>query len=274
MEQDIIKSKQDMTWLMWSRIRQSSGTAGSFLKAYSELDGRKRYFKLSNFDVTAGVTGHECVNELICDRLLSILGVDHLHYQLIYADIRIDDSVYETYLCASDDYKRPGESKIALDAYYELERRRGETPMQFCERKGWGDYICRMLAVDYLILNRDRHGANIEILRSSRENTVRPAPLFDHGLSLLFSCHSDSEANRFDVMLDRPVNTFFGSKSTWQNQRLIPPDRMPEFHPLKESDREVLMEGLDGVISETLQGKIWEMIWKRWCAYEDFCHSR
>ena len=29
-----------------------------------------------------------------------------------------------------------------------------------------------------------------------------------------------------------------------------------------------------GVLSQTLQDKIWEMIWKRWCAYEDFCHSR
>lgn len=28
------------------------------------------------------------------------------------------------------------------------------------------------------------------------------------------------------------------------------------------------------IISQTLQEKIWEMIWRRWCAYEDFCHSR
>ena len=49
---------------------------------------------------------------------------------------------------------------------------------------------------------------------------------------------------------------------------------MPELTQLHESDRQILMEGLDGVISQTLQDKIWEMIWKRWCAYEDFCHSR
>ena len=48
----------------------------------------------------------------------------------------------------------------------------------------------------------------------------------------------------------------------------------PELTPLQESDRSALLEGLDGVISPTLQDKIWEMIWKRWCAYEDFCHSR
>ncbi len=51
-----------------------------------------------------------------------------------------------------------------------------------------GDYIYIMLVVDFVILNRDRHGANIEVLRNSRDKTLRLAPLFDHGLSLLFNC--------------------------------------------------------------------------------------
>ena len=78
----------------------------------------------------------------------------------------------------------------------------------------------------------------------------------------------------FDVMADKPCNNFIGSKSTWDNLRIIPKDKMPKLTPLHESDRRILMEGLDGVLSQTLQDKIWEMIWKRWCAYEDFCHSR
>ncbi len=274
MSKDLILSKQDLTYLAWATVRQSSGTAGSFLKAYSEIGGRKIYYKLSNFDSSVGVTGHECVNELIVDRLLTLLGVRHLHYQLIHADIRIDDMIYETYLSASEDYKRPGESKIALDAYYEIERLKGESPMDFCERKGWGDDIRKMLVVDYLILNRDRHGANIEVLRNGKENSIRLAPLFDHGLSLLFSCHTDEEAVQFDVMADRPVNTFFGSKSARQYLEMIPADKMPVFNSLKESDRWLLMNGLDTVISESMQSRIWEMIWGRWCAYEDFCSSR
>lgn len=273
MDNDLILDKQDLTYLSWARVRQSSGTAGSFLKSYSELGGRKIYYKLSNYDSSAGIIGHECVNEIIVDRLLNILGVRHLHYQLIHADILIDGTVYETYLAASEDYKRQGESKIALDAYYEIERMKGEDPMDFCERRGWGDDIRQMLVVDYLILNRDRHGANIEVLRSSRENAIRLAPLFDHGLSLLFSCHSDEEAKAFDVMADRSVNTFFGSRSTRQNLELISADQIPVLHPLKETDRSFLVDGLDAVISETMQDKIWEMIWKRWCAYEDFCNS-
>ena len=83
------KEKQDLTYLSWSVYRNSSGTAGSFLKAYSELGARKTYYKLSNFDKARGVIGHECVNELIVDRLLTILGIPHLSYQLIHADVAV-----------------------------------------------------------------------------------------------------------------------------------------------------------------------------------------
>jgi hypothetical protein len=178
------------------------------------------------------------------------------------------------YLCASEDFKQPGESKIALDTYYELEKLEGETPLRFCIRNGWEDHIYQMLVVDFLILNRDRHGANIEVLRNSRKRTIRLAPLFDHGLSLLFNCTSDDALRKYDVLEDKLTNNYIGSRSTWDNLKLIPPDRMPSLHPLRESDRELLLEDLDGVIPQPLQDRIWDMIWKRWCTYEDFCHSR
>jgi hypothetical protein len=268
----IIKEKQDMTYLSWSKIRHSSGTAGSFLKSYSELGGKKTYYKLSNFDSLRGVIGHECVNEIIVDRLLDILGIEHLHYQLINADILVSDKPYEVYLCASEDFKQPGESKIALDAYYELEKLDGETPLGFCIRNGWEEYIYQMLVVDFLILNRDRHGANIEVLRNSRKKNIRLAPLFDHGLSLMFNCMSDEAIDKYDCMEDKLTNNYIGSRSTWDNLKLIPTDCMPKLNSLRENDRAILLEGLDGVIGKNLQDKIWNMIWKRWCIYEDFCH--
>jgi hypothetical protein len=207
-------------------------------------------------------------------RLLEILGIEHLHYQLIHADILISGQSYEVYLCASEDFKQPGESKIALDAYYELEKLEKETPFQFCIRNGWEEYIYQMLVVDFLILNRDRHGANIEVLRNSRKRTIRLAPLFDHGLSLLFNCISDDAIHKYDITEDKLTNNYIGSRSTWDNLKLISADQMPKLNPLQESDRDTLLEDLDGVISQNLQDKIWNMIWKRWCAYEDFCHSR
>ena len=274
MNTQLVKEKQDLTYLSWSVYRNSSGTAGSFLKSYSELGGKKVYYKLSNFDKVQGVIGHECVNELIVDRLLTILGIPHLPYQLIHADIMLEGQIQDVYLCASEDFKEKGESKIALDAYKEREALPKESALDFCVRMGWETYIYQMLVVDYLILNRDRHGANIEVLRNSRKKTLRLAPLFDHGLSLLCRCINDSQIEAFNVMEDKLCNNFIGSRSTWENLKLIPKEKFPVFNPLHESDREIIMDGMEGIISEALQDKIWEMIWKRWCAYEDFCNSR
>ena len=112
---DIIKQTQDLTYLKWSHIRSSSGTAGTFLKSESIMGDKKIYYKLSNFDSVNGVIGHECINEIIVDRLLTTLGVEHLNYELIHADIEIEGRIYNTFLCASEDFKKRAESKIALD---------------------------------------------------------------------------------------------------------------------------------------------------------------
>ena len=269
----IIHELQDMTHLSWAKTRSSSGTAGSFLKAYEDGVDGKTYFKLSNYDAWKGIIGHECVNEIIVDRLLSILGISHLPYQLIHAKILIDQKEYETWLCASKDFKQRGESKIALDAYYQAESLPNESPMDFCIRNGWESAVYEMLVVDYLILNRDRHGANMEVLRNQRKKTIRLAPLFDHGLSLLSRCESTEAMLREDVMADKPVQCFVGSRSSWENLRLIPRDQRPPLHPLAENDRAILLEGLSEALDQQWLDRIWEMIWKRWQAYEDLCNQ-
>ena len=274
MSTEIIHEKQDLTYLSWSLIRSSSGTAGSFLKATDDLQQPKIYYKLSNYDGINGIVGHECINEIIVDRLLNILEIEHLHYDLIHADSDVDGKEMETYLCASKDFKAHGEHKIALDAYYQAEKLDGETPLQFCTRNGWSDFIYKMLVVDFLILNRDRHGANIEVLRNARKKSLRLAPIFDHGLSLLFNCHTEEEINQFDVMKDRAVQCFVGSRSAQQNLMLIPKDEILALNPLQHTHKAYLLEGLDGIIPQSLQNKIWDMIWQRWEYYENLCSQR
>ena len=274
MSTEIIHEKQDLTYLSWSLIRSSSGTAGSFLKATDDLQQPKIYYKLSNYDGINGIVGHECINEIIVDRLLNILEIEHLHYDLIHADIDVDGKEMETYLCASKDFKAHGEHKVALDAYYQAEKLDGETPLQFCTRNGWSDFIYKMLVVDFLILNRDRHGANIEVLRNARKKSLRLAPIFDHGLSLLFNCHIEEEINQFDVMKDRAVQCFVGSRSAQQNLMLIPKDEILALNPLQRTHKAYLLEGLDGIIPQSLQNKIWDMIWQRWEYYENLCSQR
>lgn len=267
----IVRELQDMTYLSWAKTRNSSGTAGSFLKAYNEGTDGKTYFKLSGYDAWKGIIGHECVNEIIVDRLLTILGIEHLSYQLIHARVLIDQKPCETWLCASKDFKRRGESKIALDAYYQAERQSGESPLDFCVRSGWEQSIWEMLVVDFLILNRDRHGANMEVLRNPRQKTIRLAPLFDHGLSLLSRCESTEAMLQEDVLADKPVQCFVGSRSARENLKLIPSNRRPQLKSLTPEDREVLLEGLSEALDPRWLDRIWEMIWKRWQVYESIC---
>ena len=131
-----------------------------------------------------------------------------------------------------------------------------------------------MLVVDFLILNRDRHGENIEVLRNSKKKEIRLAPLFDHGLSLVCRCHDMKLIDKIDVMEDKPVQCFVGSRSAQENLKLIPKDKLPKINKLKESDQAYLFEGLDNIMPQCWQNKVWEMIWKRWQYYESFCNQR
>jgi len=268
LETRVIREEQDLTYLKWSHVRHSGGTAGSFLKSVSNIDGMKLYYKLSNFDPVHGVVGHECVNELIVDRLLTILGVDHIHYELIRAQIEIEGKQYSTWLCCSEDFKKPGESKTALDGFYVSNAESGESHYDFCVRMGWRDYIDTMLAVDYLILNRDRHGANIEVLKNARAKTLRIAPLFDHGLSLLYSCMSDQDALAFDVLEDKRCQNYIGSYSCLENLSLIRDKKAVFPNRLMKKDRRILFQDMEGILSDTFMDKIWEMIFKRYQQYE------
>lgn len=273
MKDKIIMETQDLTYLKWSHIRSSSGTAGTFLKSESVINGKKIYYKLSNFDSVNGVAGHECVNEIIVARLLTLLGVEHLKYELIRADIEVEGKVYHTYLCASEDFKKRGESKIALDDYYRTNAEKAESHYDFCVRCGWQEYIDQMIAIDYLILNRDRHGANIEVLRNARAHTLRIAPLFDHGLSLLYSCMSEEDAAKFDVLGDKRCQNFIGSYSCYENLNFLKGKGDVFKYKLKETDKSTIFDGIENILSEVFIDRIWNMIYERYKVYENFSNN-
>ena len=100
------------------------------------------------------------------------------------------------------------------------------------------------------------------------------APLFDHGLSLLFSCHDESEIRNYNVLEDKPVQCFLGSCSAAGNLELIPSGKLPKVNPLQKKHKAELLMGLEQIMPSCFLEKIWEMLWKRWEAYEDFCTQR
>ncbi len=274
MYKDIIYEIKDLRYLKWSKTRKSSGTAGSFLKAYDDSGIVKKYYKLSDYDTVKGIVGHECVNEIIVQRLMDVLGIDHLEYRLINALISIDGKEYKTYLCESEDFKQRDESKIALEDFYVAEKKEDETPLDLCKRMGWEEYIYGMLAVDYLILNRDRHGANIEVLRNRKTKTLRLAPLFDQGLSFVCRCHDKKELKNFDVMKDQKVQAFIGGTSTTENLGLIPKKCLRTLPELKEEDIHMVTGGFEAAIDTAYIEKIREMIRRRWMYLDSIRNKR
>lgn len=152
---DFIEELQDLRYLDWADKKLSVGTPGCFLKAYEEKDEIRFYYKLSNYDSYRGIFGHECVNELIVSRLLDVLRIPHLSYQLVYAKLCIDGQDRDGFISKSANFRKANEKKIAFDVYYELYRENKESPLEFAERYGWAQYIYQMFVVDYLICNRD-----------------------------------------------------------------------------------------------------------------------
>ena len=157
-------------------------------------------------------------------------------------------------------------------SYFVKNKRIDESRYDFCVNNGWQEYIDRMLVVDYLILNRDRHGANVEVLRDARRKTLRIAPLFDHGLSFLCSCQSSDEIMQFDILEDKPCQNFIGSRSTLENLGLITNKKNVFQAGLKLQDKERLCADLSSVLSELHLNRIWDMLWARWYEYEKLCN--
>ncbi len=186
---------------------------------------------------------------------MDILGIPHVEYRVIYARVMIDGKELETWISVSDNFCRNNEEKLAYDMFYDLQKRNKEA-----------------LCVDYLIANRDRHGSNLEVLRSIEDESIRLAPLFDQGVSLLFSTYGDEEAlDKTDVMQDFLANNYIGSRSLEYNLSLIPDNADLKINVLKQEDKKYILEGIERILTQKHIEKIWEMVWKRWCHFEEIC---
>lgn len=258
---DITYKLQDLRDLEWTEGAFTSGTGGMLLKSRKRSGATTWYYKLSTYDAYRGVYGHECVNELVASRLAQLLGVEHAPYRLVHATVSLNGEDQETWLCKSPNFRKPGEKKLSFDTFFELERIDRESPLEFADRFGWKSKIEQMIVFDYLIANRDRHGANIEVLRG--DGTARLAPLFDNGLSFAFSCFGDEElVANLDPMKDFAANNFIGTRSLEENLRFV--TDFSWLPRLSDADLSRVTTGLDDIISRTHIDKIAEMIHRRW----------
>lgn len=123
-----------------------------------------------------------------------------------------------------------------------------------------------------MLANRDRHGANIEVLYA-RDGSLRLAPLFDSGVSLVFSCHADENcAEAFEPMKDVRANNFIGTRSLEENLHFVPADI--KVGRLRKTDCDALLVGLDDALPAAHRDAILNMVWQRWQHWEQLKKER
>lgn len=260
----------DLTYLSWTKSRQSSVTAGSYLKSYSYNNGKKVYYKLPYFDDINGIFGFEAFNEIIADRLLSFLGFSHLEYNLVLGKILVNSKEYITYLNYTYDFKQPNETKMTLENFYELNKEQGEDILSFMRRYNFINEMYHMLIIDYLIMNRDRHGANIEVLYNSKKKEYRLAPLFDHGLSLLAPSYLPKDIENYDIFQNKRVNSYIGTSSLEENIKIVPKDMFPKT----KLDLDLIFQGIITKDNEKYISKARQLLERRWKELEDIFYKK
>ena len=260
----------DLTNLTWTKTRQSSGTAGSYLKSYSYINGKKVYYKLSYFDNVNETFGYESFNEVITDRLLDILNFNHLKYHLVFATLKINEKKYNTYLTYTYDFKKPFETKMTLENFYEINKNENENIIDFCHRYNFIKEIYQMIIIDYLIINRDRHGANIEVLYNSKTKNYRIAPLFDHGLSFLSPAYEKDDINNYNIMDNKKVNSYVGTNSLEENIKIVPKDF---FTPIN-INFDIIFDDIINEYNEKYMVKAKQLLKRRWNEIENIFNKK
>lgn len=239
---DASQEVKDLTHLIWDVSKLSPGTPGVFLKSYEYVNNELYYYKMSNFDSSRGVYGHEAVNEIVAMNVAKMLNIDCLDYELVHGVIKITNKNYNTFVTKSKNFRRQDEDKMSLETFYELYHKDGETVLDFIKAKDLDDFFSKMFLLDWLICNRDRHGANIEVLVSS--NGFRLAPLFDHGLSFMFSCYDNGENMlTFNYLQDSLVNNYLGSRILSENLALVNENTREQLFNVALNETEIF-EGL------------------------------
>ena len=165
------------------------GTEGSGQqqKCWLENRGRKYLIKIdSKF--------RETTKEVSVSRILKAAGIEHVEYKKI--SVNVEGRKRTACICKS--YLMGGEQSIPVgnmiryiqvskqdssrDVFNKVVARiaiKTKLSIEIIE-----DYLLRMMTIDFIVMNPDRHYNNIEFI-FDKDKKYRPAPLYDFGQSFL-----------------------------------------------------------------------------------------
>lgn len=164
-----------------------STSNGNLKKRWKIIKGQKYLLK-------AGSQPHqqEIINEIIASRVMFILGIDHVEY-----DLYIDDG--KPY-CRSLDFINYNEDFVSAYQLKQSYKKRNDISLydhllMVAENIGFSDYktyLNKMLFIDFLLANQDRHLNNFGVIRDAKSlEFIRVAPIFDTGSCLGYNLSDD-----------------------------------------------------------------------------------
>lgn len=177
---------------------EADSSAGSLLKWLVVENGKEIYVKTSTYNTSnlKGTWMFESYSELIACRLFKELGLDNKEVVMYYpCKIHLDNG--ETTIgCYSYSFVGPDEKYISLANLHKCGKLRN---YMF---EGYNGYVnCindikqvinieykneldRIITLDYLTLNEDRHTGNFGFIYNYKTKKFRIAPIFDNGASM------------------------------------------------------------------------------------------
>lgn len=119
----------------------------------------------------------EFESEFLCSQILEVLGLDHVHYSLDEYDSFI---VSKCKIITSEDV-----GLLPISQFMMMEEFQGSSKL--FASLGVPEFMDDMRAFDALVCNVDRHYNNFSVMFDNDTlELLSPAPLYDHGQSLLF----------------------------------------------------------------------------------------
>jgi hypothetical protein len=174
---------------------------GNLEKMWRIIDTKRMLVKGGN-----NIDRAEPFNEKLASAIMDRLGIDHVRYDLF-------SQSNKTYCICECMVDRDHEF---INAYYVYNHKADDRTegkyrdyVRILEQNGVPDArdaVDKMIALDFLIANRDRHHGNFGIIRNA--NTLRwekAAPLFDNGTSMWTGIHESL------IRFDKTDNRSFGN---------------------------------------------------------------
>lgn len=155
---------------------------GWLKKKWKIIDGKRYLIKGGS-----GATQQEPYNEVLATKIMERLRIAHVPYSLMIED------EYPYSVC--EDFITPNTELIS--AWYVMQTKKKPNHssiyqhyLNCCESlgiRGIKDALDKMIVLDYLIVNEDRHQNNFGVVRNAETlEYIGAAPIFDSGTSLWF----------------------------------------------------------------------------------------